>query len=185
MNYSSTKIQKMFIGGLLIFIIILLCVLICLKNNPLPTPGIADKEEISSFISDRDFMRMPEQKRHKFMTDLKQHGILPYMIEPKNPKDREHFRRHMEMFKQERLRKFYSMSPAEQEKALQEAAKEKQEELAYRKNHQDDFNGDLPSHRKELEGQSPEDRARTVDFAKKLKNHMLNNTNKKVSENAQ
>lgn len=184
MSHSSINTHKMFIGGLLILIIILLCILICFKRSPLPTPGIADKEEISSFISDRDFIRMPEQERHKFMRDLKRHGILPYMIEPKNPKDRENFRRHMEMFKQERLRKFYSMSPTEQEKALQEAAKEKQEELAYRKSHQDDFKGDLPSHRKELEGQSPEDRARTINFAKRLKSHMLNNTNNRVSENA-
>ena len=122
-------------------------------------------------------MKMPEGERHEYMKKLKERGILPYMLEPQDPQMRENFRRHMEMFKQERLRKFYKMSPAEQEKALQEAAQELKSEQAHKSNRKNGSTGNKPSHRKELEGQSPEDRARTVDFAKRLRKYMVHDPN--------
>ena len=169
--------NKKITATIIILTIILLGGLCCLKRKPLPSPETATKAEIASFISDRDFMRMPEAERHRYMKKLKDRGILPYMLEPQPPERRENFRRHMEMFKQERLRKFYTMSSSEQEKALQEAAKELRQRAASEGNHQNMPSCDSPSHRKDLEGQSPEDRARTVDFAKRLRKHMEHNSN--------
>ena len=169
--------NKKITAAIIIVTIILLGGLCCLKRKPLPSPETATKVEIASFISDRDFIRMPEAERHRYMKILKDRGILPYMLEPQSPKRRENFRRHMEMFKQERLRKFYTMSPPEQEKALQEAAKELRQRAVAEGNHQNEPSNDRPSHRKDLEGQTPEERARTIDFAKRLRKHMEHNSN--------
>ena len=174
MNAIPHKRRKTVIAAVLLFLVFP-GILFCLRKQPLPDPGKADKNDISSFIAGRDFIRMPEVERHKFMKELKRHGRLPYMLEPEDPKKRENFRRHMEMFKQERLKKFYDMSPAEQEKALREAVKDRVKELEYRK--KNPLQEGSLSHRKELEGQSPEERARTIDFSRKLEKHIKNGMN--------
>lgn len=177
MSYLANKKSRKIIAVAIILITILSGGVLCLKRRALPDPGVAPKEEITSFVASRDFMRMPEAERHQYMKKLKARGFLPYMLEPREPEKLENFRRHMEIFKQERLKKFYEMSPTEQEKALREAAEELKQQLAHKRNNQGNSGGARASHRKELEGQSPEERARTVDFAEKLKKYMSNNPN--------
>lgn len=177
MRSSSRKKKWLIMLTVITSALVIIGVFFGLRRRPLPIPGKAEKEEITSFIAGRDFIRMPVEERHRYMKELKRHGILPHMLEPKNEKERENFRRHMEMFKQERLKKFYAMSPAEQEKALQEAAEELQLERSLDRNHRKEasVDGGFQSHRKELEGLSPEDRARTIEFEKRLKTHMAKN----------
>lgn len=66
------------------------------------------------------------------------------------------------------------MPPAAQERALQEAAREmKQRGKNNKQSAQSPPGGSSTlSHRKALEGQSPEDRARSVEFSRRLKKYM-------------
>lgn len=164
-------------------IIIIVCVfvlitgvacLMILNRKPLPVPAKASKEEIREFIASRDFIRMPSEKRHAFMKDARKYGFDPMEIEYKDPAKRENFMRNMEFFKQERLKMFFSMPPAAQERALQEAAREmKQRGKNNKQSAQSPPGGSSTlSHRKALEGQSPEDRARSVEFSRRLKKYM-------------
>ena len=161
--------KKIIIAVVAVIILGVILALPMLHKRPLPEPATAPKEQIKSFIAGREFIRIPMRQRHDFMKSLRQRGITHDMLEPADEKERENFRRNIEFFKQERVKIFFSMSPEEQTQALQEAAEDLRRESRGKKSSGGSSN---MSHRKALEGQSPEDRARSVEFARRLKKYM-------------
>ena len=138
-----------------------------------PDPEKASPHDFGRYISSRNFRRMPPDERRTFMKRMRDRGIRPEDAAASlSPEQRDNFRRNMELFRQERLKKCYRAAPEQQERMLQEAARDMRSGRGGRDMKPPD--GTTPSHKKSLEGQSPEDRARSIEFDRRLKNHLKN-----------
>lgn len=151
-----------------------------LLDTPKPDPVIASPPEFGRFIASRNFRAMPPGERRTFMKQMRERGMAPEDIaETLTAGERDNFRRNMEFFKQERMKEFFDAPPEKQVTMLDEAVKDMQGRNGRKGkgNGRPDMrpaDGSTPSHKKSLEGDSPESRARSLEFARRLKEHQNN-----------